>query len=216
MEIRRGARAASHGVRRTIPFRMVRMNWAVISITAGSSRWMAATLFPDFLSLSAALPLCARFLLYECRVSDSCSGALPGDGEAIGSRRSSGAGVLSPLPGLGVHVGTEPSAHALGYRLTALRAWGLGLEQGWWSGFVSLVSFMGGISTLEPQPSCGARGCFNPSGVVSVSRVNPGCASRPRAICCNPSGIVGKGRRFSSESIPIPSRTHWRNAGPAQ
>jgi hypothetical protein len=38
-----------------------------------------------------------------------------------------GAGVLSPLPGLGVHVGTEPSAHALGYRLTALQAWGHGL-----------------------------------------------------------------------------------------
>jgi hypothetical protein len=36
-------------------------------------------------------------------------------------------GVLSPLPGLGVHVGTEPSAYALGYRLTALRAWGHGL-----------------------------------------------------------------------------------------
>jgi len=30
---------------------------------------------------------------------------------------------LSPLPGLGVHGGTEPSAHALGYHLPALRAW---------------------------------------------------------------------------------------------
>ena len=39
-----------------------------------------------------------------------------------------GEGVLSPLPGLGVHGGTEPSAHALGYRLPALRASGHGLE----------------------------------------------------------------------------------------
>jgi hypothetical protein len=37
-----------------------------------------------------------------------------------------GEGVLSPLPGLAVHGGTEPSAHALGYHLTALRAWGHG------------------------------------------------------------------------------------------
>jgi hypothetical protein len=35
--------------------------------------------------------------------------------------------VLSPLPGLAVHRGTEPSAHALGYHLTALRAWDYGL-----------------------------------------------------------------------------------------
>jgi hypothetical protein len=39
-----------------------------------------------------------------------------------------GAGVLSPLPGLGVHGGTEPSAHALGYPLAALRAWGTAWE----------------------------------------------------------------------------------------
>jgi hypothetical protein len=38
------------------------------------------------------------------------------------------AGNLSPLPGLGVHVGTEPSAHALGYRLTTLWAWGHGFD----------------------------------------------------------------------------------------
>ncbi len=35
-----------------------------------------------------------------------------------------GAGVLSPLAGLAVHGETEPSAHALGYRLSALRACG--------------------------------------------------------------------------------------------
>ena len=32
--------------------------------------------------------------------------------------------------GAGFHGGTQPSAHALGYRLTALRAWGHGLAQG--------------------------------------------------------------------------------------
>ena len=32
-------------------------------------------------------------------------------------------GFLSPLPGLAVHWETEPSAHALGYHLSALRAW---------------------------------------------------------------------------------------------
>ena len=31
-------------------------------------------------------------------------------------------GDLSPHPGLGFHGGTEPSAHALGYHLAALRA----------------------------------------------------------------------------------------------
>jgi hypothetical protein len=41
--------------------------------------------------------------------------------DAKGTRRS-GAAVLSPLPGLGFHGGTEPSAHALGYHLAALRA----------------------------------------------------------------------------------------------
>jgi len=35
------------------------------------------------------------------------------------------AGSVAPL-GLGVDGGTEPSAHALGYNLTALRAWGHG------------------------------------------------------------------------------------------
>ncbi len=41
-----------------------------------------------------------------------------------------GEGVLSPLPGLGFYRGAEPSAHALGYHLTALRAWGHGLGTG--------------------------------------------------------------------------------------
>jgi hypothetical protein len=49
---------------------------------------------------------------------------------------------LSPHPGLGFGGGTEPSAHALGYLLAALRAWGHGLGQGWWVGFVSLVAFV--------------------------------------------------------------------------
>ena len=41
-----------------------------------------------------------------------------------------GEGVLSPLPGLGFHGGMEPSAHALGYFLPALRACGAGLGTG--------------------------------------------------------------------------------------
>ncbi len=49
---------------------------------------------------------------------------------------------LSPLPGLAVHGGTEPSAYALGYHLSALRDWGYGLGQGWWAGFVSLGSLV--------------------------------------------------------------------------
>jgi hypothetical protein len=43
---------------------------------------------------------------------------------------SLGEGVLSPLPGLGIDEGTEPSAHALGYHLSALRAWCHGFGQG--------------------------------------------------------------------------------------
>jgi hypothetical protein len=53
----------------------------------------------------------------------------------------------------------------------------------------------GEFSTFEPLLRCGARGCFNPSGVVSASHVNPGCASRPRASRWNPSGIGGSSRR---------------------
>jgi hypothetical protein len=64
-----------------------------------------------------------------------------------------GEGVLSPLSELGVHGGTEPSAHALGYHLAALRAWGHGSGQGWWVGFVSLVSFV-----ENSQPSNPAEG----------------------------------------------------------
>jgi hypothetical protein len=42
----------------------------------------------------------------------------------VGGRR--GRGICRPS-GAGLHGGTEPSAHALGYRLAALRAWGQGL-----------------------------------------------------------------------------------------
>ncbi len=41
---------------------------------------------PDFLSLSAALRLCARILLQECGVFDSCSGPLASDGDGYGVR----------------------------------------------------------------------------------------------------------------------------------
>ena len=55
MEFRKGARAASQRIWRTIPFRMVRMNWAVSWTTAGSSRWMAAALFSDSSALVSRL-----------------------------------------------------------------------------------------------------------------------------------------------------------------
>jgi hypothetical protein len=62
-----------------------------------------------------------------CGLSDSCSEALSCSGDAIGCSCSCwGRGSVAPL-GLGVHGGTEPSAHALGYHLAALRAWGHGL-----------------------------------------------------------------------------------------
>jgi hypothetical protein len=48
--IRKGARAARHRIRRTIPFRMVRMKWAVSRTTAGCNRWMRHLVF-RFLSL---------------------------------------------------------------------------------------------------------------------------------------------------------------------
>jgi hypothetical protein len=62
-----------------------------------------------------SLALCsAAHLVFVLRgLSDSCSGAVSGDGDAIGCW-CSGEGDLSPLPGLGVHGGTEPSADALG------------------------------------------------------------------------------------------------------
>ena len=39
-----------------------------------------------------------------------------------------------------------------------------------------------GISSFEPLARCGARECFNPSGVVPFSYGNPGCASRPHLL----------------------------------
>ena len=45
--------------------------------------------------------------------------------------------------------GTEPSTHALGYPLPAPGPGATDWEQGWWAGFVSLVSFVGIY-----QPSC--------------------------------------------------------------
>jgi hypothetical protein len=92
-----------------------------------------------------------------------------------------GQGVLSPLPGLDIHGEMEPSAHALGYRLTALRVLGLGLEQGWWSGFVSLVSFMGGnihpgtpTELRSPRMLQPLRGCFRFPREPGVRFATPG------------------------------------------
>jgi hypothetical protein len=51
------------------------------------------------------------------------------------------------------------------------------------------------VMDSAPRQGGEGRGSFNPSGVVSLSHVNPGCASRPRANCSNPSGIGGTGRR---------------------
>ena len=59
-------------------------------------------------------------------LSVSCSGVLSSSGDAIEcSCLCVVRGSVAPL-GLGDHGGTEPSAHALGYHLTALRAWGHG------------------------------------------------------------------------------------------
>ncbi len=93
---------------------------------------------PDFLTLSAAPPLCARFLLHECRVSDSCSGVTetPSQYGACWAK-----GFCRPFRGWVFIRGTEPSAHALGYRLTALRAWGHGLGQG----CVDRIRVVGGL-----------------------------------------------------------------------
>ena len=61
-----------------------------------------------------------------CGLSALCSVAL-GSGEGEGMMALvGGRGSVAPL-GLDFDGGTEPSAHALGYRLTALRAWGNGL-----------------------------------------------------------------------------------------
>jgi hypothetical protein len=57
-------------------------------------------------------------------------------------------GVLSPRLGLGVHGGTEPSAHALGYHLSALRAWGWGLGQGCVDR-IRVVGVLRGRTTVE-------------------------------------------------------------------
>ena len=65
--------------------------------------------------------------------SSYCPGVLAaGDfgTRGVGRQWCLGEGVLSPLPGLGFHGGTEPSAHALGYFLPALRACGAGLGTG--------------------------------------------------------------------------------------
>ncbi len=83
------------------------------------------------------------------------------------------AGSVAPL-GLGVHGGTEPSAHALGYRLSALRAWGHGVGIGLVGLFRVLGVLRGEVSSLEPLPWCGACGCFNPSGVVVRFPWEPG------------------------------------------
>ena len=103
---------------------------------------------PDFLSLSAAHPLCARFLLHECRLSDSCSGELQGDCEAIALWRSCGNAFFRPSRGWVFMGGTQPSAHALGYHLSDLRAWGRGLGQGCVDR-IRVVGVLRGRTTVE-------------------------------------------------------------------
>ena len=61
---------------------------------------------------------------------ESCEGrflvdGVPCGGEArqgVGRAGSGSKGLLSPLPGLVIHGGTEPTADAVGYLLSALRA----------------------------------------------------------------------------------------------
>ena len=164
---------------------------------------------PDFLSISAALLLCARFLLDECRVCDSRSGALSSDGDRCGVRR--GRGSVAP-PGVGCSWGDGTQRLRAG--LSSAGPPGLGprlgcrIQRGVESRVCRSVSCcwcpswrVGNFRTLT---RCGGRGCFKPSGVVSVSHVNPGCASRPRASRWNPSGIGGASRRIFIGIDPDP------------
>ncbi len=98
-------------------------------------------------------------------------------GADVGARE--GRGSVVPA-GTGCSWETEPSAYALGYRLTALRAWCHGVGHGCVGRFRVAGGLRGEISTFVSLPRCGACRCFTPSGFDSVSHVNPGCASRPR------------------------------------
>ena len=64
---------------------------------------------------------------------------------------------LSPLPGLGVHGGTEPSAHALGYHLAALRAWGHGWDYGCVVRFRVVGVLRGELPIIACLPGFGSR-----------------------------------------------------------
>jgi hypothetical protein len=86
-----------------------------------------------------------------------------------------GEGVLSPLPGLAVHGGTEPSAHALGYPLAALRAWGhglgSGLDTGLRTGLVGRFRVVGVLrgetSTFEPSLGAELADASTPPGLFA-------------------------------------------------
>jgi hypothetical protein len=88
-----------------------------------------------------------------------------------------GRGSVAPL-GLGSHKPGTPTAHAVGYCLSALRAWGHGLGTGLVGRFRVVGVLCGETSTFEPLPRCGACGCFNPSGVVFRFPWEPGGALR--------------------------------------
>jgi hypothetical protein len=79
-------------------------------------------------SAESCNPCRGRYLIYALRPRGRCAPRANGfnasgvRGPRQGRKQR---GSFAPL-GLGFHVGMEPSAHALGYRLSALRAWGHG------------------------------------------------------------------------------------------
>ena len=127
-------------------------------------------------------------------LSDSCSGALSRGVAAIGCWRS-GEGVLSPLWGWAPinpeHTRLTPWATVFRPSGPGATAW----ARGWLTCFVSLVSFVEKHQRSNPCRGAEPADASTPPGLVSVSHGNPGCASRPRAVRCNPFGIGRTSRR---------------------
>jgi hypothetical protein len=129
---RRGRLPCADTSREDAKTRRRQKRWTWCSGKTLAVKWDRA----DFKPVEEAVRECRRGRLpWRLRgLSDSCSGVLSSFGDAIGCSCSCGGrGSVAPL-GLGVHGGTEPSAHALGYRLTTLRAWGhgsVGREGAW-------------------------------------------------------------------------------------
>ena len=140
------------------------------------------------------VPLAASRL---CGLSASCSEALSGDGEAIGCSCSCGVrGSVAPL-GLGVDGGTEPSAYALGYHLTALRAWGTALDGARLPRGIGIEpgsSPLGFVTDADADADADACGEGLPGGSSSVEGVSGREAGDAQWIRGDGSGAYGEGR----------------------